>query len=296
MGESAANDSRLNTNDAAPSEKRGLSAKALKWIAMITMAIDHTAIAVIIPASKFHYFTGFPLEELYYVCRMIGRLAFPLFIYLIVDSFFYTRNRKRFVIGLLVFALISEVPFDITVALPVGGHFDTIWDWIYYQNVYFTLLVGVLCMLFSEYVLHGSAAVISDRAVREQQQQGPEDTSGEHSPAFRVLMVALITVLGCLLASFLRCDYGLYGVLAIVFAYLIRRTGHKKLEIFGIVLPLAVNSFVEIIALVDWFLIFASNGKRGNIRHKWLYYIFYPAHLAILAGIKLYIVNLMGML
>lgn len=293
MGELGVNDSSRNTNGVDRPAEGGLSAKALKWIAMITMAVDHAAIAIVIPAFNFGYFANLPLEPLYYCMRSIGRLAFPLFVYLIVDSFFYTRDRKRFAAGLLVFALISEIPFDIAIFLSPYDTYNTIGNYFSYQNVYFTLFIGTLCLMFSEFVFHGTPAFISDREVQDRRNQEGQDDL-KHSKVFNFLMVLLITVLGCVLAYVLRVDYGIYGVLAMVAAYLIRKTGKKKLEIFGIILILTLNSIFELIALPDCLLVFASNGKRGNIHHKWLYYIFYPAHLAVLAGIKLAILKMAG--
>ena len=97
-------------------------------------------------------------------------------------------------------------------------------------------------------------------------------------------------------AYLLHVDYGIFGILAIVLAYLIHKTGRKKLEIFGIILALVFSNIIELFAALDGLLICASNGKRGNIRHKWLYYIYYPAHLAVLAMIKLIIFHHAGAL
>jgi hypothetical protein len=270
--------------------ERGLSAKALKWIAMATMLIDHAATAVVLPLYGFGYYPGYPLEQLYEAMRIVGRLAFPLFVYLIVDSFFFTRNRKRFVTGLLVFALISEIPFDVAITLPYWEKSGTMPELFALQNIYFTLLIGVLCLMLSEYVFHGASAFVSEGKVQIDRKRG-RDESPDRPLALNLLLVALITAAGCALAYLLNVDYGIYGVLAIVFAYLIRKTGKRRLEIFGIVLPLAFSSIYELFALLDGFVILAANGKRGNIRNKWLYYIFYPAHLALLAEIKIIILR-----
>lgn len=274
---------------------RGISAKVLKWIAMITMIIDHTATAIIIPYFNLGYYSDYQLEQLYQAMRIIGRLSFPLFIYLIVDSSFYTRDRRRFIRGLLIFALISELPFDMAITIPVFGQNSISTEMFTQQNIFFTLLIGVLCLTFSEYVFHGAPAFVSDKEVQKSLKQKGKNVP-ERSLALNLLMVALITAIGCGLAYFLRVDYGVFGVLAIVIAYLIRRTGHKKLEIFGIVLAMVFSSIYELFALLDGIVLSASNGRRGNIRHKWFYYIFYPAHLAILACIKLIILNNAGIM
>jgi hypothetical protein len=281
--------------DQLMTSERGLSAKAIKWIAMITMAIDHAAASIVYTLYCYRFFEDFPLVKLYQVMRTIGLFSYPLFVYLIVDSFFYTSDRKKFVKGLLIFALISEIPFDIAIILPAwwqGGILDELFS---FQNIFFTLTIGTLCLMCSEYVFYGSAAFVSDAEVQKKMKQKSYDAP-DHSMGFNLLMVALITAIGCGIAHFLHTDYDIYGILAMVFAYLIHKTGHKKLSIFGIVLALAFNDLSEIYTLLDGFVIYASNGKRGNIQHKWLYYAFYPVHLAIFGCIKLMILHHVGVI
>ena len=79
-----------------------MSTFALKLIAIITMAIDHVT-AVFIPNNT----------EVYLVGRLIGRLAFPIFAFLLVEGFFHTSNIKKYLTRLGIFALISELPFDL---------------------------------------------------------------------------------------------------------------------------------------------------------------------------------------
>jgi hypothetical protein len=296
MSKSGANRRNQNRDhNALMTSERGLSAKVLKWIAMITMIIDHAAQAIIVPFFNSGYFSYHLLDDVYQTMRIIGRLSFPLFIFLIVDSFFYTRDRRRFVRGLLIFALISELPFDIVVTIPIWGQNAISKDLLLDQNIFFTLLIGVLCLMFSEYVFHGAPALISDKEVQNRQKK-KGNTAPERPLAVSLLLVALITAAGCGLAYILHVDYGMYGVLAIVLAYLIRRTGHRKLEIFGIVLATVFSSIYELFGLLSGLAMFASNGKRGNIRHKWFYYIFYPGHLAVLACIKLMIIHYAGVI
>jgi len=95
-----------------------LSNSKLKIIALIAMTIDHV---------------GYTLYPNLVILRIIGRVAFPIYCFLLVEGFRYTSSRKRYFIRLLVFALISEIPFDLAFNNPS-------------QNVFFTLAIGCLML------------------------------------------------------------------------------------------------------------------------------------------------------
>ena len=84
-----------------------LTGAILKKIAVVSMIIDHTA-AVLVPYDQMH--------QLFIMLRILGRLAFPLYCFLLVEGFCHTRNVKRYLLSLLTFALISEVPFDLALS------------------------------------------------------------------------------------------------------------------------------------------------------------------------------------
>lgn len=100
-----------------------MSASQLKMIAVITMAIDHIG-AIFFPENL--------------IFRYIGRLAFPIFSYLLVESFFHTRDIRKYMVRLGSFALVSEIPYDLAFR-------DTVFE-IGHQNVFFTLLIGVFLL------------------------------------------------------------------------------------------------------------------------------------------------------
>jgi hypothetical protein len=122
--------------------RRGFSGSTLKLVAIITMLIDHIGAAVlsrIVFADGSHISESVPLYLVYNGMRTIGRLAFPIFCFLLVEGFLHTRNVIKYAIRLAVFALISEIPFDLAL---FGKTFYS-----GYQNVFFTLLIGLLVMI-----------------------------------------------------------------------------------------------------------------------------------------------------
>ena len=132
----------------SPRRSFSFSGTALKTIACITMLVDHIGASCIeagiltpgldIGTLSRDTLSAYPLYRLDMVLRFTGRLAFPLFCFLLVEGFVHTRDVKKYVRRLFLFALISEVPFDL-------AFFRTPFD-PSAQNVYWTLALGVLAM------------------------------------------------------------------------------------------------------------------------------------------------------
>lgn len=122
-----------------------LSGSGLKLLAVVSMLVDHLAVFVWIrdPWVITHLFTiGNRVITPYLLMRCFGRLAFPIFAFLIVEGFIHTRSRKRYGLNLGIFALISEIPWNL---IHCGS-------WHYMgQNVFFTLLFGFLGLCAIEY-------------------------------------------------------------------------------------------------------------------------------------------------
>lgn len=134
--------------------KKGISGSTIKIIAIVSMLIDHMAAAlltrILIQRGLFEISMQGMEQQLswlaenallYYgmmVMRFIGRLGFPIFCFLLVEGFQKTHNVGKYAFRLGIFALISEIPFDLAFSgkvLEFG-----------YQNVYFTLLIGILAL------------------------------------------------------------------------------------------------------------------------------------------------------
>lgn len=226
-------------------ERKGLSGSALKIIAIVTMLIDHIAATVIIRILKFGGYND-GLYQLYRVMRNIGRIAFPIFCFLLVEGFMHTRDREKYALRLGCFAAVSEIPFDLAFngkVLEVG-----------YQNVFFTLLLGLLTMMAYDAVMNQSRWSVWKRTA----------------------LSTIAILAGMFAAEFLSTDYGALGVLCIMVFYLFRRSRIQQV-VFGC-LAFVWWEWAAVFAFVP---IFYYNGKRG-FGMKYFFYAFYPVHLLIL--------------
>lgn len=143
------------------SEKKGLTGSSLKIIALIAMFIDHFA-AILVEGylvktrpQKFLTYDEFLLwtqdhrlyvtaSNIYNVLRGIGRFGFPIFCFLLVEGFLHTRNVKKYIRNMFIFSLVSEIPFDLG--------FQKEWFYPNYQNVFFTLLLGLCAIATIKYI------------------------------------------------------------------------------------------------------------------------------------------------
>ena len=122
-----------------------LNGSWLKVIAVITMLIDHVAcyLSTSIPFLKTEilFNIGTTAFTPYAIMRMIGRISFPLFAFLITEGFIHTHDRNRYGLNLAVFAFISEIPWMLLRTVTAG---------IYEHNVFFTLLLGYAGLCITE--------------------------------------------------------------------------------------------------------------------------------------------------
>lgn len=236
-----------------PVQKRqGLSGTTLKLMACITMLIDHIGAScleagLLVPLIASGTFSTDPaavsLLQMDRVLRYIGRLAFPIFCFLLVEGFLHTHDFKKYALRMLGFALISEWPFDWAFFSGVyWGH----------QNVYFTLLLGLLAM----------------KALDTHQ-------TPEGMPALKGILGAAACFLA---AALLHCDYDVLG-LALILALYMTRKDKRAQCIAG-----AVFSLFEPVAPLAFGLVWFYSGERGGSSklEQWAFYWFYPAHIFVL--------------
>ena len=131
-------------------ERKGISGSTLKIIAIITMLIDHIGAGVLgrllvvrgmNEAADLNAWidANSTLVITYQMMRFVGRLAFPIFCFLLVEGFLHTRSAAKYAFRMLLFAVVSEIPFD----LALKGA----WYYPEKQNVYVTLLIGLLVLI-----------------------------------------------------------------------------------------------------------------------------------------------------
>ena len=225
-----------------------LSGAQLKYIAFISMLIDHTNKTLLYP-----YLDGGFLTVLSNVFDVLGRIAFPIFIFLLVEGYFHTRNKWKYLGTLLIFGVISEVPFDM---FSSGVFFE--WN---ANNIMFTLSL-VLVMIW-----------IIDN-MRTKMKKLPV-------VVWFIATIPIVAVM-CFISMNLAVDYEFHAILIGYFLYIF----HKK-KVFA--LPLCfLSMYKEPWALLGFGLALTYNGKRGR-QNKLVNYLFYPVHMLILGIIRMYL-------
>ena len=223
----------------------------IKIIAIVTMIIDHIGL----------FF--FPQIEIF---RIIGRIAFPLFAWLIANGAYHTRDIKSYLSRLFYLALISQVPFTLA-NQQIGTS-------LLYLNVVFTLYLGLLAI----YLI--------------------KNTKNK--------FLWPIIILGCsVVADFIQSDYGAMGVLSVVTFYLFLNSKIKTAIsqiILLFVLPLFIsileiynktsfsylyiNSLLEVYGLIALVFIFLYKNIEGR-KAKYLFYIVYPLQYIVIYLVRL---------
>ena len=229
---------------------KGYTGNGLKILAMITMFIDHAAAGLLWVYLENHHMCEGGWQNFYTILRLIGRVAFPIYCFFIVEGFEKTSNLKKYFLRLLVFGIISELPFD-------SGLFGKWYP--SYQNVYFTLILGLLGLTIYRYL---------------------EEKVKNH--IVQIIFYVGIALLMGEIAELLHTDYGAKGVSTICLLYVFRKD-RKKQCIAG-----AISFAWEFTAPLAFAFLYRYNGEKGKRIPKYLFYGFYPAHLALIAAIRFF--------
>lgn len=174
----------------------------LKYWAVLTMLIDHIG-AVLIEGTALYEIRGFYILNI--ILRLIGRIAFPIFCFLLVEGFEHTKSRKHYMFRMLIFAFLSELPFD----LAVFGQLE-----FSHQNVFFTLFLALVMLSLLE------------RCTKKTQ-------------------VVFVVFLFSILAEVLHSDYSYLGILLIAILYLLREKDQLKCIYGGLLFSFEITSVIS---------------------------------------------------
>lgn len=225
--------------------KKGLSQEMLKCIACVTMLVDHIG-AVFVPG---------------YALRLLGRVSFPIFCFLLVEGARHTRDPKRYALRLGIGALLSEIPYDL---LFRGGI-----DWRY-QNVMVTLLIGLGVILWAgrmkrfpilPLILGGLLA----------------EAVGSDYGSFGVALIFLF---------WLTADCrGKNWIWLVGMAVIFRLMGSQGVTILGLTVPIQLFGTLAMVPIALY------SGRKTTVSRwvQWGFYLFYPVHLIILLGVWVYV-------
>ena len=216
-----------------------MSVFALKILAILAMSLDHIA-AVFLS----------PINMPYLLMRGFGRIAFPIFCFLIVEGYYHTRDVKKYMIRLAGFALVSEIPFDLC-------FYQKPFYW-QHQNVFFTLALGLITIYaIDEIKKRFSTSYIKALVLQ-----------------FAVIILAMTT------AWFLSTDYSMLGILIII-AFYVGRGNIIQIAISICIVTLYLGNTFQLYSLLALIPIYLYNGKKGPSM-CYVFYVFYPAHMLIL--------------
>ncbi len=330
----------------------GITGSTLKIIAIVTMFIDHVGASLFeIYISRFLSPLGpeyceaaitskapwlwadwmgniVTVTNIDMLLRAIGRIAFPIFCFLLVEGFLHTRNVKKYLVRLFIFALISDVPFDLAFFAEIG---------LKHQNVFFTLFLGVSALACIDYVRHkdkdsfngfytflgkigvviagvlGALAlstcmfsfigiIISNFVPINEYIPNlvlgfiggiaayiPVTHKWDEEKTIKLSAALFATLFFFTMAEFLCTDYGGWGVLAVVAIYAFRNAKNNGF-VWGVTALTVMNLF-EGVAFLDLIPVKFYNGKRGR-QMKYFFYAFYPVHLFLLFLIRYFVLGI----
>lgn len=236
-----------------------MSALMLRFIACMVMLLDHIGYT-------------FDIAQL----RIVGRIAFPIFVYLIYNGYRHTKSPVKYALRLGIFALVSQIPFALFC------HYS---NWLQNGNVFVTLLLALLCVWAGD-------VMMKNRVTK-----------------WFCLLPALAVIAGYHF-GLLKSDYGAKGIIMIMVFWMLdgKEMWKRVLTCVLIVCAVYYSQILEcvlnwvrgngcVFSLTDWEkiqawsllalpLIFAYNGQKGKMPGEKVaqygFYMFYPAHMLFL--------------
>lgn len=244
---------------AAQTKTQGLNRDLIKYIAMVTMLLNHIAHVFLIPGTVIHE-----------IFEDVGYFTAPVMCYFLVEGYAYTRSKVRYGLRLLLFTVISQVPFYLALRMAVPGLAFTL-------NMFYTLFCSFLLLAARERI---------------------------HNPRWRGVvcgMLIFVTIIGdwqifaALLVYLLAENWGdkkkmmmNYGMIALIYCLFITR--NYMWDGYGMPASL-IHGILGCLGIVaaGITVLFGYNGRRaehGKNFSKWFFYLFYPVHLLVLYGVS----------
>lgn len=238
-----------------------MTAFLLKMIAVLVMILDHVG-AVFFPQ--------------YIIFRIIGRIAFPIFAYFIAEGAMRTAKIEKYILTMLGFAFLSEIPFDLAFhreVFELSG-----------QNVLWTFVLALIGIALFQRV----TSYIDEDSLRLQSGNEPIKTPVEAS-IFLLISGAMMFV-----AHRMQTDYGWYGVAMIMIFYAMRQNRWKKFMAVGMLTLFYCSlytmqwgyfywgQYLQSFSMMSYPLLLCYQGKQGK-KWKYFFYLFYPLHLLLIS-------------
>lgn len=234
-----------------------MTSSVLKIIAIITMIIDHTGKEL------------FPKELIF---TYIGRIAFPIFAFQISEGYIHTKNFKKYFYRLLIFAIVSQIPFSLFLGVFYDG---------YELNIFFTLLLGLLSIYTYDTIVKKLS------------------TNNFLLKFFSTFLGFFMVLTIASVGDSLNVDYGFFGVFIIFLFYILK---NKKILLTLTFILSCFLQYLDTLISTDFYypniilcvctmipIIFINlyNGKQGklNKKLKYVFYLVYPVHLLLLYSI-----------
>ncbi len=237
--------------------KKGINGNTLKIIASIAMLIDHVGVML------------FPKLT---ILRIIGRIAFPIFAFMIAEGCFYTRNKFRYFLLIFILGVGCQLVYYFT-------------SRSLYLGILITFSISIL-VVYAMQFLKNAIFATQRKALKI---------------CFAVALFVCSIIGVYFLNKFFVIDYGFWGCLAPVFASVFRKPTSNTLSFFekvdnrivhGIMLGvslilLSANALsFQYYSLFAVLLLLFYSGERGKCNMKYFFYIFYPLHLVVIEGIS----------
>ena len=220
-----------------------LDGTVLKLIAMIAMIFDHVG-------------DNFFPEQVW--MRIIGRMAMPIFAFCIAEGFCHTRDKRKYLGRMVVFGIVSEIPFDLVTA---GKMLE-----FSHQNIMLTFAWAILGLICVDKIL-------------------------EKNNKIKYLIVGLILLFFLIVSLILGLDYNMLAIALISVYYLLREKAFWVKNVVAMAVhALLRNVGIYWFGLLGFVPVFLYNGKRGK-GLKWLFYAFYPGHLLLIYLIRQFLIS-----